>query len=72
MAAIFALINTTTVGGEYACALGVPCEVTKSGTQMRPNSSYATPVTGVVVPGASQQRWPRSGETQQLMTGHGV
>ncbi|MGH2592769.1 MAG: trypsin-like serine peptidase [Anaerolineae bacterium] len=45
--AVFALINTTTVGGEYACALGVPCEVTGTGTQMRPNTSYATPIVGL-------------------------
>lgn len=44
---IFALINTTTVGGEYACALGVPCEVTNTGVQMHPNTSYATPIIGL-------------------------
>lgn len=45
--AVFALINTTTVGGEFACALGVPCEVTDVGIQMHPNTSYATPIFGI-------------------------
>ena len=45
--AIFALINTTSIGGKYACALGVPCEVTETGTQLRSSTSYATPIVGL-------------------------
>ncbi len=44
---IFALINTTTIGGLSACALGSPCEVTAEGTELRENTSYATPIHGV-------------------------
>lgn len=44
---IFALINTTTIGGSTACFLGTPCEVTADGTELHPNTSYATPVQGV-------------------------
>lgn len=45
--AILALINTTTVGGEYACALGAPCEVTNNRIYLSPNTSYATPIIGI-------------------------
>lgn len=44
---IFGLINTTTVGGEYSCALGVPCEVSDTGIDLHPNTSYATPIIGL-------------------------
>jgi hypothetical protein len=44
---IFALINTTTIGGQTPCDLNAPCEITVTGPQYRFNTSYATPVDGI-------------------------
>lgn len=67
---IFALINTTTVGGEYACALGVPCEVTDAGIQMHPNTSYATPIVGMSHCFDEQGRFILDASTCPLDDGH--
>lgn len=68
--AIFALINTTTVGGEFACALGVPCEVTETGIQMHANTSYATPIFGVSNCFDSQGRFNLDASNCPLDNGH--
>ena len=45
--AVVALMNTTNIGGFTPCASGVPCEVTAAGTRVAPDTSYATPVSGL-------------------------
>ena len=58
--AIFALINTGTVGSKFACALHAPCEVTDTGTEMLLNTSYATPVVGLAACFTAQGRFDLS------------
>ena len=43
-------INTTTIGSEGGtdCWLGRPCEVTATGTEVRADTSYAMPVSGLL------------------------
>ena len=46
-ATFFALVNTTTINGQYPCSMGAPCELDSVEARLNPNTSYLIPVDGL-------------------------